>query len=370
MGTQHFIAFDVHCAFCEMAVMTKSGKIIERKRLNTTIPDLVAALEGVRRPKKLTFEEGPLADWLTRNLSEHVDELIVCEPRRNALIAKDSDKDDPIDAAKLADLFRGGYLKRVHQSNTLERSLLKQHVSFYHDRVRDRVRLGNQVLALLRRHGVFASASALVDDEHRASLIPQLPDSALLRSDVRRLFGTYEFLLTQEAEIRQDLIREARRHDVVRRFTALPGMGWIRAVTFFVYADTPHRFPSKSALWRYCGIGLERRHSGNGRTQVRLMPRGHRKLKNVLIGAAKSAIASDDNVFADKYKQWREEEGLIPQTSRRNVARAIATTLWSLWKSGQDYDSCQVCRRVPASNKPSSSQSTKSRPGRSTNSKR
>ena len=347
MGTQHFIALDVHCAFCEMVVMTGTGRITERRRVNTTIPELVTALETVRRPKKLTFEEGPLADWLTRNLTGHVDEIVVCEPRRNRLIAKESDKDDSLDAERLAELFRGGYLKAVHQSQTLERSLLKQHVSFYHDRVRDRVRLGNQVLALLRRHGVFVSASALADEDRRASLIERLPDSPLLSRDVRRLFDTYEFLLTQEDEIRQDLIRAARDQDVVRRFVALPGIGWIRAVTFFVYIDTPQRFRSKTALWRYCGIGLERRHSGNGPTRVKLAKRGHRRLKDVLIGAAKSAIASNDNPFADKHTHWRDEEGLAPQTSRRNVARALAATLWSLWKSGREYDPRQVCRHGP-----------------------
>ena len=77
----------------------------------------------------MTFEEGPLAGWLARNLRPHVDRLIVCESRRNALIAKDGDKDDPIDVGKLAQLLRGGYLKEVHQSQSLDRPLLKQHVS-------------------------------------------------------------------------------------------------------------------------------------------------------------------------------------------------------------------------------------------------
>ena len=58
------------------------------------------------------------------------------------LIAKDSDKDDPIDAERLAQLLRGGYLKEVHQAQSLDRTVLKQHVSFYHDRVRERVRQG------------------------------------------------------------------------------------------------------------------------------------------------------------------------------------------------------------------------------------
>lgn len=348
MVTQHFIAFDVHCAFCEMVVMTTSGKITHRERVNTTIPDLIKALEAVRRPKKLTFEEGPLADWLTRNLSSHVDEIVVCEPRHNQLISKNEDKDDPLDAERLASLFRGGYLKAVHQSQTLERSLLKQHVSFYHDRVRERVRQGNQVLALLRRHGVFASSSQLIAAADRDSLLARLPPNALFRKDVQRLFETYEFLCVQEDNIRMDLLDACQKLDVVRRFAQLPGVGWIRAVTFFVYIDTPNRFARKSTLWRYCGIGLERRRSGNGPTRVKLVSRGHRRLKNVLIGAARSAIASKTNPFADKYNSWRNE-GLSPQTARRNVARNLAVTLWSLWKTGREYDPRLVCRSGPTS---------------------
>jgi transposase len=122
-------------------------------------------VESVRRPRRLTFEEGPLADWLARNLTAHVDELVVCDPRRNHLIAKDSDKDDALDAEKLAHLFRGGYLKQVHQPQSLDRSLLKQHVNFYHDLVRNRVRQGHQLTAQLRRHGVFVAIAELEDPD-------------------------------------------------------------------------------------------------------------------------------------------------------------------------------------------------------------
>ena len=66
MSGQHFIALDTHCEFCEMVAVTNSGKIVNRER-TTTIPALAAALESVRRPRTLTFEEGPLADWLARN---------------------------------------------------------------------------------------------------------------------------------------------------------------------------------------------------------------------------------------------------------------------------------------------------------------
>lgn len=335
---EHFIALDVHCEFCEMAAITHSGREVCRERCDTTIPALVAAIDSVRRPRVLTFEEGPLADWLSRNLRPHVDRLIVCEPRRNALIAKDGDKDDPIDVGKLAQLLRGGYLKEVHQSQSFDRSLVKQHVSFYHDRVRERVRQGHQLVAQFRRHGVFASINDIVDEEQGRQLWRRLPQRKTLLFDLQCLLEVYGLLYRQEEQFRAELIRLARREEPVRRFVALPGIGWVRALTFYVYVDAPARFSSKEKLWRYCGIGLERRHSGAGRCQVRLSKSGNRRLKDVLLGAAKSAVAAGDNPFADKYRYWNQQEGLHSSTARRNVARMIASAMRSLWLSGSAYE--------------------------------
>lgn len=342
MSAQYFIAFDTHCEFCEMVALSRSGKVVKRERCETTIPALVAALEGVRRPRMLTFEEGPLADWLARNLRPHVERLIVSEPRRNAYIAKEGDKDDPLDAERLAQLLRGGYLKEVHQPQSLDRTILKQHVSFYHDRVRERVRQGHQLVAQLRRHGVFAAIDDVVDPVERTRLWKQLPQRKVLRADLELVLQVYELLVQQEDQLRAELIRLARREEPVRRFQELPGIGWIRAITFYVYLDTPTRFRNKSALFRYCGIGLERRHSGNGPVKQRLSKSGNRRLKNVLLGAARSAAACGDNPFADKYVHWTQEEGRHPSTARRNVARCLASTLWSLWKSGSQYDPARV----------------------------
>jgi hypothetical protein len=102
MSAQYFIALDTHCQFTEIAIISQSGKVLVRNRCETTIPAIVKLLEQVRRPRSLTFEEGPLADWLSRSLRPFVDRLIVCEPRRNALIAKEGVKDDAIDAERLA----------------------------------------------------------------------------------------------------------------------------------------------------------------------------------------------------------------------------------------------------------------------------
>jgi len=340
----HCIALDVHCAFTELAVVDSKGRLVRRERLSTTIPTLVEALQRISGKRRLTFEEGPMADWLARNLREHVDELIVCEPRRNHLIAKDSDKDDPLDAQKQAQLLRGGYLKAVHQPSSLERSVFKQHVALYHDRVRQKTRDANRLMAQFRRHGVFVRQRQFADASRRRGLLAQLPRQALLRQDVELLWESYDLAVEQVRTMRRRLIQRARKEDVIRRFCEVPGIGWIRATTFYVYVDTPWRFRRKAAFWRYLGIGLERSHSGAGPTKVRVAQNVNHRLRNAILGAAQKAIDHQDNPFFDQYRRW-EDQGLSFRNARRNVARSLAATLWSMWKTGHEYRPELVLRR-------------------------
>jgi transposase len=342
MSTEYYIALDVHKAFTEMAVVTTTGKIVRRDRCDTAIPNLVEMIDKVRRPRKLTFEEGPMSGWLARNLEEYVDELIVCDPRRNALIAKEGDKDDPIDAEKMAQLYRGNFLRKVHQPDDLSRALLKQNVGFYYDRTRERVRQGLQLVAQLRRHGVFEKVSDLVDDDYRGYVWRQLPQQTLLQNNLNRLWSLYSMLLVQEDEMRIELHRAARRQEPVRRFEELPGIGWLRALTYFVYIDTPFRFKSPAAINKYCGIGLERRHSGSGAANVRVVKQCNRRLKCAMIGAARTASGMTDTPFGEKYQYWTNEKCLEGSRARRNLARCLVVTLWGIWKTGDHYDPAQV----------------------------
>ena len=60
----------------------------------------------------MTFEEGTWSAWLYDLLHPQVDKLVVCNPRKNALL-KDGNKSDRIDPRKLAELLPGHQLKPV-----------------------------------------------------------------------------------------------------------------------------------------------------------------------------------------------------------------------------------------------------------------
>lgn len=339
MERMHYIGADVHCASTDLAVVTQTGRLTRRERCATTIAELARCVERVRRPRQVIVEEGPLADWIFRGLGALGETVIVCNPRRNALIAKAGDKDDAIDAEKLAQLARGGYLEPVHHPQSAARMRLKRLVAAYHDRVRNRVRQANRIMAEFRQYGVFIHESAFAEPDKRPALLRRLSGSPLVRDTLEIYLGGYDVAVLQEEQLRRKLVQQARREEPIRRFVALPGVRWIRAATFYTFVDAPFRFRTKQALWKYVGIGLERHQSG-GPLQpaaVRVTRGGNRILKDMILGAAKSAIASrQDRTFADMHGRWLDQ-GISPRNARRNVARSLAAVLWSIWKTGATY---------------------------------
>jgi transposase len=163
-----------------------------------------------------------------------------------------------------------------------------------------------------------------------------LPPQRLIAANLRLLWEGYDLAAAQAREMRRRLVTAARAEEPIPRFVAVPGLAWVRAATWFASVDTPWRFRSKAALWKYGGIGLERRHSGQGLVHLGVVQQANRVLKGVLLGAAKRAIALGDNSYAAQYQRWLRA-GITAANARRNVARGVAATLWGMWKNGSVY---------------------------------
>jgi len=340
MRTEYFITMDTHCRTTDVCVKTRCGKLVKREHLSTGIPQLREVIESVPRPRRVAFEEGSMAGWLYRNLKGSADELMVCDPRRNAHVAKDGDKDDAIDAEKLNDLYRGGFLKQVHQLDGVEKAAVKQVVGMYHDRVGHRVAEGCRLLALGKRWGVMLKRSDLLEADGHKALKARLKEAGVperIQEVAEDLWKSFERAVEQEETLHQQVCQLARKDKMMERVTELPGYGAIRAATLISYLDTPWRFKSKSALWKYVGIGLLREKSGNDLDIVRVDQTCNRLLRNVVIGAAQNAILQKENVFARRYARWITA-GLSPRNARRNVARDQVTAVWGMWKNDKAFD--------------------------------
>src|SRR5215469_2435968 len=91
---------DVHQATISVAVMDSAGKLILESILETKAATILQFIGGLRGCLLVTFEEGTSAAWLYDLLKPHVANVLVCDPRKNALL-KDGSKSDRIDARKL-----------------------------------------------------------------------------------------------------------------------------------------------------------------------------------------------------------------------------------------------------------------------------
>ena len=84
--------------------------------VETKASSLLQFIHGLRGELHVTWEEGTWAAWLYDLLQPQVTRVLVCDPRRNALL-KEGNKSDKIDARKLAALLRTGSCARSITEN-------------------------------------------------------------------------------------------------------------------------------------------------------------------------------------------------------------------------------------------------------------
>jgi len=117
-----YIGMDVHKETISIAVMNGDGKLVMESIIETKAITILQFIQGLRGDLHVTLEEGTWAAWLYDLLKPHVTKLVTCDPRKNAVM-KQGNKSDKIDARKLADLLRGGYLCSVYHGENGLRSV-------------------------------------------------------------------------------------------------------------------------------------------------------------------------------------------------------------------------------------------------------
>lgn len=93
MSDDKYIGFDVHQATTVVSVLNAAGREVNAAILPTRAQPLLGFLQGLRGKLHLTFEEGTYSAWLYDLLEGRVEELVVCDPRHNALLEEGNKSD-------------------------------------------------------------------------------------------------------------------------------------------------------------------------------------------------------------------------------------------------------------------------------------
>src|SRR3989475_7064250 len=192
--------------------MDSRGKVVMESILETKASTILEFFAGLRGTLSVTFEEGTWAAWLYDLLKPHVAKVVVCNPRKNALL-KDGNKSDRIDARKLAELLRLDNLKPVYHGETGVR-MLRELARSYLTIVKDLSRVMNRLKALYRRWAI--PCGDVYYTRHRAEWLGKIREAGVRRR-AEQLYQQLDMLQHLRQQTRGELLAESRKHTITVR---------------------------------------------------------------------------------------------------------------------------------------------------------
>jgi transposase len=257
-----YVGLDVHQATISAAVLDSNGKLIMESILETKAATVLQFLHGLRGSLCVTFEEGTCAAWLHDLLKPHVTEVLVCDPRKNSLLQA-GNKNDRIDAHKLADLLRAGLLSPVYHGENGVRTLRELSRSYLTIN-RDLTRVMNRLKALYRSWAIPCAGQQVYAPRHRGEWLAKIREAAVRRR-AELCYQQLDALQALRRQVRCDLLAESRKQKAANWLRQIPSIGPIRAALLIALIQTPHRFRTKRQLWAYSGLALQTSASGEYR---------------------------------------------------------------------------------------------------------
>jgi transposase len=354
MESRKYIGMDVHQASISVAVRDGTGKLVMECILETKAATVLEFIRGLRGTVWVAFEEGTSAAWLHDLLKPHVARVVVCDPRKNALL-KAGNKNDRVDARKLSELLRAELLTPVYHGDSGVRTLRELSRS-YLTVTKDLTRVMNRLKALYRSWAIPCAGEKVYSPRHRSGWLEQLSQAGVRRR-AEQLYQQLDALGPIRRQARRELLTESQKHPAHPLLRQIPLLGPIRVALLIALLQTPHRFRTKRQLWAYAGLALQTRSSGEyrflgGQLQPSkrlpaprgLNPNHSRDVKNVFKSAATQASHAH-NALGDLYQELLAK-GMKPAMARLTLARKIAAIVLTIWKKGGRFDSGQLKRQA------------------------
>jgi transposase len=345
-----YIGMDVHKEAIVIAVLNGTGKLVMETIVETKASSILQFIHGLRGELHVTWEEGTWAAWLFDLLQPQVQEVVVCNPRRNALL-KEGSKSDKVDARKLADLLRTGMLRPVYHGENGLRTL-RELARSYQTIGKDLTRVMNRLKAVYRGWGIPCGGTQVYAPRYREEWLNKLPQAGVRRR-AELLYQQLDGLQALRREVRKEFLAESRKQKAAKLLRQIPCIGPIRAGLLIALMQTPHRFRSKRQLWTYSGLGIETHDSAQYRyvggqlqrskkpQQIRGLNRNHNHaMKEIFKGAATRASCGT-GPFRDFYAALLTQ-GMKPEMARLTLARKIAAIALTLWKKEERFDAEQL----------------------------
>lgn len=348
-----YIGLDVHEATTSICVRDRAGGIIEE----TVIPTTAAAMRRFFPRRRSTwciaYEESTLAQWLYELLLKRVGRITVCNPRYHRLIGS-GEKNDRIDASRLAELLRVNALREV--LHLAQRVAIRDLVRHYDALVGDAARVMYRIRAIYRQLGVPATGMTVYSTRGRTKWLRHVRH-AIPRNRLLSLYTQLDTVVRLRDSARVDMVAEALQYKSYDLLRSIPYIGEIRGAQLVALVCT-RDYPSRRHLSSYAGLAVVV-YSSSDHTMVRerlarrppltrgltrnFNPRLKRVLKDVALAASLGK-----GPFRRIYDRYLSA-GLHTRVARVALARKIVAIIFAMLRDNKPFDASRlrIHERVP-----------------------
>lgn len=252
-------------------------------------------------------------------------------------------KTDKVDSRKLARTLRSNELEAIHIPDVeleADRALVRQRFRM----VKDVSRTKNRVKSLLLQFGIsIPERFTVAQTRHWSSLyINWLKELKVNNKSLRQVLDNYiavgeiqrKELLMINKQLRELALSEAYKYNY-SLLQSIPGIGLIMAMTFLVQIGNVERFKRLDDLANYIGLVPRMYGSGEKMQTGKMLKRGRKELKIMLIEASWVAIRKDPALmlkFNQLSKRMHKNKAII------RIARKMLSRIRFVLQNQQSYE--------------------------------
>lgn len=280
--TDMFVGMDLHKSYLQVAVLDGKGKVLKNSRIHNDLSKVGRFFDhiggsGNSGDVKVVMESSCVWYNIYEYLSEERQlDVSLSNPFKTRAIASAKIKTDKLDALKLADLLRGGYIAKCYVPDRKIMDL-RQLVRHRIVLVRMRTKLKNKIHGITLMQGVRITDTSAFSNNYVQKL-KQLNDYRI--DAYLRLIDSLDLEIKK---VSKEIQSRAEKEDVTKLLLTIPGIGYYSALLILSEIGDINRFPDSYHLCSYAGLVPTTRSSGGITYHGAITKTGSKHLRWIMI---------------------------------------------------------------------------------------
>jgi transposase len=323
-----YVGLDIHSKFIQICVLDSMGKFVRNEKVRQ-IDQMVALLKQIQGPFQVCYEVSCGYGRYYELLSTIASRVVAAHPGKLRLIYKSKQKNDRVDAEKLAKLLLLDMVPTVHVPAAAVRAW-RELITFRRNLVEKRTRAKNCLRALLRNVGITPAKRPGLWTNGGLMWLKSLEFSQSMHTLQRDLLvQEIEAFNAQIRRVEVELAHDAKDNGAIVRLCSIPGVGLRTAEAFVAFLDDPARFSHAKSVGCYFGLVPRQDQSGTKNRLGHITRDGSATVRQLLTEAAWQGVRRSPTLraFFERVQQNDSKRKKIALTA---TAHYLARVMWSM----------------------------------------